>query len=690
MHILVVKLEMFSNIIQSTIDTEHALQYCSSFEQMFDNLAEGQYQCVFINTKDSPLSPMELLESLTANYPSLHIIFVGQKQTSETLIPLLKAHLTDYIAEDVFEPEFICCFNKLNTLHSKLQAPKIQSQNTPVLQQASNNLIQQSPVGIATLDRDKNISSWNMAAKEATGLSESDVINGSFFSFFETQSQESTGYILSRMHPKTLNVNHFKAFFSEVETGFIVALINIDDRVQKETESEHLINQMVILNDLSRTITSALNLGEFLETLTQQLLWIYSPSAVRIYLYDEEEDIYFLAGFKQPDSATYEPIEILTTENSPLKDILETGIPMCYHSQDKHEQFEDAREFETLIYYPVQNKGHIVSILSMVSETTHFFDDAVLSAFELLCDIIGISLQNVLLYEDINEKNEELNSLLGDIQDAKEAIEQQAGYLSQLLEETEQSRRLIEKQNELKERELNKAAELQENLLPDKMFESDICAFESIYIPCNEVAGDIYDVIKFDDGRIGIIIADVSDHGVSSAMIAAMFKMVFSIYCKQLDSPKEIFEKINEVMNETINTGDYVTAFYGILTPETKEFRYASAGHPAAIVCDAFGENIRLLNTDGFFIGMFDFSDYEEKSVILNSGDHVLMYTDGIYEIKNKSEEEYSKERLQENFVNTIKDMNMFPLATLLVTAEEYAEGIPYDDDLTLLHTIIK
>jgi PAS domain S-box-containing protein len=636
--------------------------------------SDDNKKIIFINDRIYNMSAKSILREIKKIDKNIPTILIGQSMQGKELSELYKYGLT----ASIFSPfEKIDILEICNTVCDKQT-------------ETHNESLVQLPICIATTDISFNITFWNDEAEKQTGLKKEEMIKKNIFEVFSASEQNKSEYLLSKI-ADDYHSQYYKAKLAQSGSGYIFGFYDISQTLEKEKESERMLNQMVILNDISRTISTTLDIDEFLDNLIQQLHWIYAPTETRFFIYNNDENAFILSREKSVTGYEIQSVKKLTAENSPIEQILDSFMSVSFMTREEHNHFPDDKSLETLVYLPVKKMDEIVAIITMGSDKAHFFDDVLLSSLELLSDIVGISYQNVVFYYLSEEKNDELKAAFNDLRNAKEAIEQQAGYLSQLLEETEKSRLIIEKQNQLKERELKKAAELQNNLLPDKIFESEHIAFESIYIPCLEVAGDIFDVITLENGKIGILVADVSDHGVSSAMIAAMFKMVFSIYSKDYpDSPKMVFKKINEVMHENINTGDYVTAFYGTYDPNTKEFKYASAGHPAVIICDAFGSNVRLLDTDGFFVGMFDFSDYEEKSVTLESGDHLLLYTDGIYEIKNKSNEEYSKERLEENFIRAIQDMNMFPLATLLVTAEMFAEGVPYDDDLTLLHTIIK
>jgi serine phosphatase RsbU (regulator of sigma subunit) len=510
-----------------------------------------------------------------------------------------------------------------------------------------------------------------------------------FFTIVTTDN--STELIYQNLKNEFIN---FHCIIKEVDEGNSpIEKIYFLLRKEDTNEEKHnaLLDKMLIINDITRSISTFLDFNEFVRHLCTHIQTIFTPDLTEYYKVKDGSELVLIEQLSKENDHTEYKInfsgeDLVFIEEKLNSSVLSVNLP----NAKSHEKLNVYKEFESLFILPVYEKDNVISLIFMASHTENKFLDADLSALEVLSDIISITLKNISLYKDVQSKNKDMQLVISDLQTAKESIEEQALYLSQLLEETENSRQIIEQQNQQKEEELEKAAELQKNLLPEKIVENPYVVFESVYTPCTAVAGDIYDVVELENDKIGIVIADVSDHGASSAMIAAMFKMVFTIYSKMYDSPKKVLEEINKIMNKTITTGDYVTVFYTIFDPKTYELTYSSAGHPELLLVDQNGDNKQLLETNGFFIGMFDFSDYEEKKVKISSGDHIFFYTDGIYEIKNDAMEEYGKDRLWATFIQAIQEFSFFPLSVVLSDAEKYAQSQRADDDITMIHASFK
>lgn len=200
-------------------------------------------------------------------------------------------------------------------------------------------------------------------------------------------------------------------------------------------------------------------------------------------------------------------------------------------------------------------------------------------------------------------------------------------------------------------KELELAAVLQKSLVPERVPEDKHLRFCFHFEPTGLVGGDYYDVIDLGKGKKGIILADVSGHGVSSAFIAAMLKISFNNYAPRCSSPSEVLDKLNREYCRVIQTGDYVTAFYAIFDPLNKRMVYSGAGHPKPLFLHGESKTIELFSSDGFFIGMFEESDYVDTVNDFFPTDRYLVYTDGIIEaFSEERNEQFGEKRLFESF----------------------------------------
>jgi len=266
-----------------------------------------------------------------------------------------------------------------------------------------------------------------------------------------------------------------------------------------------------------------------------------------------------------------------------------------------------------------------------------------------------------------------------ELESANEMLQKQALELKHTLEELEKKNRQIVE-------ELSLAAELQASLLP-KEFPSDLpLNFAHKYIPYAYIGGDFFDIVRLNENKIGIIIADVSGHGVSSAFITTMFKSQFDIYGPKSEFPAETLSILNKEFTNMIHTEHYITAFYAVIDTDKMICTYCNAGHPNQLLFKANGEVIEM-SSMGFFLGMFEGTEYEDKEVGLETGDRILFNTDGIIETTNAAGEQFGKE----NIIRVIKDNRDNDLETLsnklLSEIMMYMADPTFQDDITILLT---
>ena len=198
------------------------------------------------------------------------------------------------------------------------------------------------------------------------------------------------------------------------------------------------------------------------------------------------------------------------------------------------------------------------------------------------------------------------------------------------------------------EQELRVARLIQQTLLPKHVPEFggwDVAAF---YRPAREVGGDFYDFLEFEDGHLGIIVGDVTDKGVPAALVMATTRTMLRASAQRLDSPGEVLRQVNDVMVPDIPPNMFVTCLYAILNPRTGRLRYANAGQdlPYQRHKGPPGDTSELRAT-GMPLGLMPGMAYEEKEAMLEAGDSILFYTDGLVEAHDPRREMFGIPRLE-------------------------------------------
>ncbi len=192
-------------------------------------------------------------------------------------------------------------------------------------------------------------------------------------------------------------------------------------------------------------------------------------------------------------------------------------------------------------------------------------------------------------------------------------------------------------QKNILDQDINRAALLQKSLLPPSPLVTDLFQLSCQFHPCHKLGGDFYDWFPLQEGRLGIIIADVSGHGITAALIAAMLK--FSLLGDHLTtlSAGAAVSEINRRFTELLQHGDYITLCYGVLDAAQAKIDLVRAGHPYPMLYRAHEEHGTPLKPSGPPVGLNGAAAYETLEITLEPGDALLFYTDGLTEILDKN-----------------------------------------------------
>ncbi|MGK5095418.1 SpoIIE family protein phosphatase [Deltaproteobacteria bacterium TL4] len=237
------------------------------------------------------------------------------------------------------------------------------------------------------------------------------------------------------------------------------------------------------------------------------------------------------------------------------------------------------------------------------------------------------------------------------------------------------------------ENELIDAQFTQNALLPQVIPQLENTRITTQYIPLIQVSGDLYDVVTLDKDRLGILIADVSGHGVSAALLGAMVSLTFKNANAFYPSPGKVLQFMDEALYKKFPDGKYATLFYAVYDKVSQKLTYAVAGHPPALVIRPSTQEIFKLFGTGGIVGIFRNKNdsYQEQEFALQPQDKVLFYTDGLVEIANAQSDYFGLNRLKA----LLKEHCQLPIEALLkeicTQVLAYSEKSTFDDDVTLV-----
>jgi serine phosphatase RsbU (regulator of sigma subunit) len=234
------------------------------------------------------------------------------------------------------------------------------------------------------------------------------------------------------------------------------------------------------------------------------------------------------------------------------------------------------------------------------------------------------------------------------------------------------------------EQELRVARRIQQASLPEEVPTLEGWQISPYYQPAREVGGDFYDFHFLSEGRIGLVVGDATGKGVPAALVMSTTCGMLQLAARALDSPSpgEVLAQVNETLVARIPSNMFVTCFYAILNPKSGHLVYANAGHDLPYL--QHGGEAKELRARGMPLGLMPASSYEEKEIVLDAGQSVLFYSDGLVEAHDPEGQMFSFPRLR---VLVAEHTEEGALEEYLLE-ELYSfvgEGWEQEDDITLI-----
>jgi len=236
------------------------------------------------------------------------------------------------------------------------------------------------------------------------------------------------------------------------------------------------------------------------------------------------------------------------------------------------------------------------------------------------------------------------------------------------------------------QKQLDMASVIQRSILPSQLDDWNELKFAVRYIAMEKIGGDFYDLHQLKGDKIGVMVADVSGHGIPAALVTTMAKITFGNAGSQNSSPRRIFQEVNQNILDHMKSQDYMTCFMVAIDDEYNVV-YSNASHQKAILLRTNQGEIEELDTNGLFIGAIEEArdSYEELSTKLNYGDRLILYTDGIPEAVNEERKDYGNKRLESIIIQN-KDMALEEFSSSIIEdLQRFVGNSQPEDDITLL-----
>jgi serine phosphatase RsbU (regulator of sigma subunit) len=307
---------------------------------------------------------------------------------------------------------------------------------------------------------------------------------------------------------------------------------------------------------------------------------------------------------------------------------------------------------------------------------------ALLICLVLLRQVLTI-VENARLYNSLQGTYLEMEKKEEEVRQLNKDLERRVAERTEQLKSAMAKQQEVAQERERIEQELRVARMIQHTLLPKSLPELEGHQMAVYYQPAREVGGDFYDFLDLPDGRLGLIVGDVSGKGVPAAIVMAIARTLLrAAYRMGSPAPGEILEQVNNILYRDIPAHMFVTCLAALLDSRSGRLHYANAGHDPPYVRHADG--VGRLRARGMPLGLMPNMSYEQKEITLEPGESVLLYSDGLVEAHDPRREMFGFPRMQ-SFVGAHPDAATL-IDSLLAELERFTgEEWQQEDDITLL-----
>ena len=398
------------------------------------------------------------------------------------------------------------------------------------------------------------------------------------------------------------------------------------------------VNDLLKLQKAAQKISSILDLDRLIDKVVNDVAPSFGCVEADIYLHDEERGELVLACAHGCAGC-----EVCGTGNS-LK-IGKQGMvgyvagtgQMRYAPDVRKDPYYIGCEESTLseVAIPLHVEGKLIGVFTASHPQLDGFSAEQLRLLQALCSYVAVAVNNARRFQKEQDRRREMS------------------------------------------REAHEARKIQQALLPRSSPYIPGFAISGLSTPAGAVGGDWYDFIPFEDGRWGLVLADVSGKGTAAALLMSatrgMLRSLATACC-----PSEVLAKLNPLLVNDFPSGRFVTMLYAILDPTERTLRFASAGHLRPLLIE--DSEARFLETErGLPLGI-GLGEYSEAEIHLSQGSRLLFYSDGITEATNPEGEEYGAERLEKHFRRSDASAE-----SILEDVRTFADGEGLHDDATVI-----
>ncbi len=405
-----------------------------------------------------------------------------------------------------------------------------------------------------------------------------------------------------------------------------------------------------VLLQVAQNLSAMTDLDDALETVVRITPLLVGVERCVVFLHRPAEGVFSFAkayGMSKPQEEGLRGMELRSDDEYALARVWREREPIVVSGPDLaflvREEVRELLKVQSLLVAPLMTRGEVVGAM-VVDQGTR----------------------------PRQFSRHEIDVIMGIANQAAVAIEG-----ARLLRESEEKKRL--------DYELHLARQIQESFLPEAcpvLPGYQVC---SMWQTARQVSGDFYDFVPLGGGRWGITIADVSDKGMAAALFMALSRTILRTMAIGKPTPHEAVDRANDIILADAHSDMFVTVFYMALDPQTGHITYVNAGHNPPLLYRGATQEVVPLSEHGIALGVVPNITLEDHDLVIEPGDVLLMYTDGVTETMNAQEEEFGPERLTETLVRCAGLTTEGLLAEITRNVKEFAGDGAAADDLTMI-----
>jgi phosphoserine phosphatase RsbU/P len=366
------------------------------------------------------------------------------------------------------------------------------------------------------------------------------------------------------------------------------------------------VDDLLQLQKAAKKISSILDLDELIDKVINDIAVSFGCVEANLYLRNERQDEMVLASVCGC-SCNHKGRALKIGKEGMVGYVAATGQTRYAPNVSQDPYYSPCEpEVQSEVAIPLEIDGQVIGVFTASHHELDAFPAEQLRLLQALCSHVAVAVQNAQLFQRERRERERMS------------------------------------------REVQEARIIQESLLPRCSPYIPGFSVSGLSLPAGAVGGDWYDFIPLDDGKWGLVLADVSGKGTAAGLLMSGTRGMLRSLAEAACTPAEVLTKLNRLMVEDFPKGRFVTMVYGVLDPATRSLTFANAGHLHPLLVDSAGAHF-LDHECGMPLGL-TFGSFSEVSVRLPEDSRLVFYSDGITEATNALEEEYGTERLAQHF----------------------------------------